>query len=75
VVVESEEDEVRAVALDVHRDFCEVAIVAEGRLRFRAAARRLWRDRTLRRWVVAWAGAPMLAIVNGAARSSCTRTK
>jgi transposase len=33
VVVESEEDEVRAVALDVHRDFCEVAIVAEGRLR------------------------------------------
>jgi len=27
VVVESEEDEVRAVALDVHRDFCEVAIV------------------------------------------------
>ena len=30
---DSEEDEVRAVALDVHRDFCEVAIVAEGRLR------------------------------------------
>jgi hypothetical protein len=27
------EDEVRAVALDVHRDFCEVAIVAESRLR------------------------------------------
>jgi hypothetical protein len=24
---------VRAVALDVHRDFCEVALVAEGRLR------------------------------------------
>jgi hypothetical protein len=24
---------VRAVALDVHRDFCEVAILAEGRLR------------------------------------------
>jgi transposase len=24
---------VRAVALDVHRDFCEVAIVAEGQLR------------------------------------------
>ena len=23
----------RAVALDVHRDFCEVAIVAEGRVR------------------------------------------
>jgi transposase len=33
VVVDSEEDRVRAVALDVHRDFCEVAIVAEGRLR------------------------------------------
>jgi transposase len=32
-VDDSEEDEVRAVALDVHRDFCEVAIVAEGRLR------------------------------------------
>jgi len=32
-VAESEEDQVRAVALDVHRDFCEVAIVAEGRLR------------------------------------------
>jgi transposase len=28
---------VRAVALDVHRDFCEVAIVAEGR--FRSAGR------------------------------------
>src|SRR3954447_3380082 len=28
-----EEGHVRAVALDVHRDFCEVAIVAEGRLR------------------------------------------
>jgi transposase len=27
------EDEVRAIALDVHRDFCEVAVVAEGRLR------------------------------------------
>jgi transposase len=27
------EDEVRAVALDVHRGFCEVAIVEEGRLR------------------------------------------
>src|SRR5215216_3866863 len=26
-------DRVRAVALDVHRDFCEVAIVAEGKLR------------------------------------------
>jgi transposase len=33
LVVDSEENEVRAVALDVHRDFCEVAIVAEGRLR------------------------------------------
>jgi transposase len=32
-VADSEEDEVRAVALDVHRDFCEVAILAEGRLR------------------------------------------
>ena len=32
-VNDGEEDEVRAVALDVHRDFCEVAIVAEGRLR------------------------------------------
>jgi transposase len=31
--VDDEEDGVRAVALDVHRDFCEVAIVAEGRLR------------------------------------------
>jgi hypothetical protein len=30
---DGEEDEVRAVALDVHRDFCEVAIVAAGRLR------------------------------------------
>jgi transposase len=30
---DSEGDEVRAVALDVQRDFCEVAIVAEGRLR------------------------------------------
>ena len=33
VISDGEEDEVRAVALDVHRDFCEVAIVAEGRLR------------------------------------------
>ncbi len=30
---DGEEDRVRAVALDVHRDFCEVAVVAEGRLR------------------------------------------
>jgi hypothetical protein len=29
--VDDEED--RVVALDVHRDFCEVAIVAEGRVR------------------------------------------
>jgi transposase len=29
----SEEDELRAVALDVHRDFCEVAIVEDGELR------------------------------------------
>jgi hypothetical protein len=29
---DEEEDEVRAVALDVHRDFWEVAIVVEGRL-------------------------------------------
>jgi hypothetical protein len=28
-----EEGSVRAVALDVHRDFCEVAIGAEGRVR------------------------------------------
>ena len=33
VINDGKEDEVRAVALDVHRDFCEVAIVAEGRLR------------------------------------------
>jgi transposase len=33
VVADSEEDELRAVGLDVHRDFCEVAIVAEGHVR------------------------------------------
>jgi len=33
VVDDEEEERVRAVALDVHRDFCEVAIVEEGRLR------------------------------------------
>jgi len=33
VIDDSKEGPVRAVALDVHRDFCEVAIVAEGRLR------------------------------------------
>src|SRR4051794_27739530 len=32
-VDDDEEDGVRAVALDVHRDFCEVAIVTEGRVR------------------------------------------
>jgi len=32
-LIEGEEDRVRAVALDIHREFCEVAIVAEGRLR------------------------------------------
>jgi len=32
-VNDGEEESVRAVALDVHRDFCKVAIVAEGRLR------------------------------------------
>jgi hypothetical protein len=34
----------------------------------RTATRRLWTDRTLPRWLVAWVGAPVLAIVNGAAR-------
>jgi hypothetical protein len=34
----------------------------------RASARRFWTDRILRRWVVAWVGAPVLAIINGAAR-------
>ena len=29
---------------------------------------RFWSDRTLRRWLVAWMGAPVLAIVNGATR-------
>jgi transposase len=32
-VDDGKEDGVRAVALDVHRDFCEVAIVADGQLR------------------------------------------
>jgi transposase len=31
--VDGKEGQVRAVALDVHRDFCEVAIVTEGQLR------------------------------------------
>jgi hypothetical protein len=30
--------------------------------------RRLWTDRTLRRWIGAWAGAAVLGIVNGAIR-------
>src|SRR3954465_1234949 len=30
---DGEEDELRAVALDVHRDFCEVAIIEDGELR------------------------------------------
>jgi hypothetical protein len=34
----------------------------------RAAVRRFGRDRTLRRWLIAWVGAPVLAIVNGAIR-------
>jgi hypothetical protein len=34
----------------------------------RSSARRFWSDRTLRRWVVAWFGAPVLAILNGAVR-------
>ena len=29
---------------------------------------RFWKDRTLRRWVLAWAGASVLGIVNGATR-------
>ena len=33
-----------------------------------ASRRRFWRDRTVRRWLVAWVGAPVLAIVNGAVR-------
>jgi hypothetical protein len=36
--------------------------------RLRGEARRIWADRTLRRWLLAWVGAPVLAIVNGAAR-------
>ena len=34
----------------------------------RAAAPRFWIDRTSRRWLIAWVGAPVLAIVNGAIR-------
>lgn len=36
--------------------------------RLRGEARRIWADRTLRRWLLAWMGAPLLAIVNGAVR-------
>ena len=31
-------------------------------------ARRLWRDSSVRRWLLAWLGAPVLAIINGAVR-------
>ena len=34
----------------------------------RTAAPCFWRDRTLRRWLIAWVGAPVLAVVNGAIR-------
>ena len=34
----------------------------------RGEARRIRTDRTLRRWLLAWVGAPALAIANGAAR-------
>jgi hypothetical protein len=34
----------------------------------RAATRRFGRERTMRRWLIAWVGAPVLAIVNGAIR-------
>jgi hypothetical protein len=33
-----------------------------------ASRPRFWRDRMVRRWLVAWVGAPVLAIVNGAVR-------
>jgi hypothetical protein len=39
VIHDGTEGQVRAVALDVHRDFCEVAIVSEGRLRSAAGSR------------------------------------
>jgi hypothetical protein len=71
--VDDEEDRVRAVALDVHRDFCEVAIVAGGRVRSagRVAARPdvlelFARSLDPRDWVAlevtgnAWAIAPTL---------------
>ena len=34
----------------------------------RGTVRRFWMDRTLRQWLLAWVGAPVLAIVNGAGR-------
>lgn len=34
----------------------------------RRPLRRFWRDRRLRRWVVAWVGASVLGVVNGATR-------
>jgi hypothetical protein len=34
----------------------------------RASVRRFWRNRTTRRWLIAWVGAPVLAIINGAIR-------
>jgi hypothetical protein len=43
-------------------------VVPTKKNRPRTATRRLWTDRTLRRWLVAWVSAPVLAIVNGAAR-------
>jgi hypothetical protein len=51
-----EEGQVRAVALDVHRDVCEVAIVAEGRLRSggRIAGRRLSCSRRASMRVIVW---------------------
>ena len=36
--------------------------------RLRGEARPIRPDRTLRRWLLAWVGAPVLAILNGAAR-------
>ena len=33
-----------------------------------AAAPQFWREPTFRRWLIAWVGAPVLAIVNGAIR-------
>jgi hypothetical protein len=42
------------------------AVRAQGGLR--GAGHRFWTDRRVRCWLVAWVGAPVLAIVNGAAR-------